>query len=666
MDKNMINIDELVRDRLSGAEEKERTGAWLQTRELLDKKMPVETPPVAFGWKRITGYIAGVVLLAALSVGGYETLTTHGNRQQADNTADNPAAATDGNNTVATTRSGNTTANDNANGIGGNPNSTTLNNYSQDNNTVRPANNNRNSNTNRNHTAAAASNGAGRAGHDLAANTVPGAGNTSGIAKSGHIAGPNNTAAGNSTAGNYVAANTASGNRSTDVSGNNSGAANIGSSAGNIVKNNTANTTHSVAPRNPEATQRRHAGATVPAGIAANANTGNSPGTAATPNLNNNRSGSNTGANTDNTPDNKVATAPVLKKDTIEKIRLVQQYNRKRNAGGTSFHMDTIGVEQMIVNRPAEPVVTSAAANTNTPSLSTARHAAAAQKNPATFTMASANAAKAGLEADANSNLVPLSNYRVASHKVTWDPQRFEEAVARFKYKLAQLKFYPGMVAGINASMFGPNSFGGFQLGLSSTVAFNDHLSLAAELKYISRFNSGVTVADDYAGKPSDSVAIYNPQGTALEYMSYSRDSVHHYFNFSMLHSIELPVSVKYSLGRFFMMGGLNFAYHIKVDAEEIERHMVTQTVVPYNHAPITWPEGKPSMSSKDFNSRFALGGLLGIGYEMTPAVQLDLRMTKSFWDNARGNGAKSVSDQLYRSPSLQLSIGYRFSQQKH
>jgi len=481
MDKNMINIDELVRDRLSGAEEKERTGAWLQMRELLDKKMPVETPPVAFGWKRITGYIAGVILLAALSIGSYETLTTHGNRQAADN-GTTPA---DGNNTVTTT-SGNLAANDNANGIGGNPNSTSLNNYSQDNNTVRPANNNRNNNnnnnrnsgTNRNRTAATNSQNTGQS---LAANTVHSTGNA--ITKSEHTAGPNNTTTADNNSVASTAANTVSGNHTNDASGNNSGTSNIGSSANNTVSGNTGHTTHSVAPRNPEATQRRHTGSTgttTPAGTIAGTNT--STHTVVPAGSNNGRAHGNSsndpiaGAAHSNIPDNKVAPYPALKKDTIEKIRLVQHYNRSSNAGRGLFRMDTIGVEQMIINRPADPVVSSAVSNT--PSLSTARRQATAQKDPATFTMApaaSANAAKAsaGLEADANSNLVPLANYRVASRKVTWDPQRFEEAVARFKYKLAQLKFYPGMVAGINASMFGPNSFGGFQLGLSSTVAFN-------------------------------------------------------------------------------------------------------------------------------------------------------------------------------------------------
>jgi hypothetical protein len=174
-----------------------------------------------------------------------------------------------------------------------------------------------------------------------------------------------------------------------------------------------------------------------------------------------------------------------------------------------------------------------------------------------------------------------------------------------------------------------------------------------------------VSVSDDYAGAPTDSAAIYNAQGTALEFESYTRDSVHHYFNFSMLHSIEVPVTVKYAIGRFFMMGGVNFAYHIKVSTEEVERHMTTQTVVPYYHAPITWPEGKSAVSSSDFNSRFQVGGVFGIGYQMTPAVSLDLRMTKTFWDNAKTNGARAVSDQLYNAPSMQLSIGYRFSQQQ-
>ena len=66
MDKNMIKIDDLLRQRLGDAEEQERPAAWLQMRDLLDKQMPVTRAGV--NWRRMFAYVAGVAILAAVSV----------------------------------------------------------------------------------------------------------------------------------------------------------------------------------------------------------------------------------------------------------------------------------------------------------------------------------------------------------------------------------------------------------------------------------------------------------------------------------------------------------------------------------------------------------------------------------------------------------------------
>lgn len=699
MDKNMINIDDLFRDRLSGGEEQERTGAWLHMRDLLDKNIPVAPAPVGFGWKRFAGLLVGAALLAALSVGGYK-IATHGHKDMADTDANGNTvgAAGSGHGTAASTSTGEQPGSNNVPntiaGTAGNENGNTRSTTTSGDNIAAATTGNNNSNLHQNsrHTAADRTS-AGISHRSTTMHNIAGAHSQAQpaqdhILKSEQLAGPN--------------AHTA--NDRTDISGtgdnrdNNNSDHTDGTHIAAPVNNNhnlAAGSANSVRTRNPEQVQHRGNTGTSTDNTAAN-NTGH---TAAVNSMNSNSrstTGNNAPADRNRTPGNaansvanntsntnnnmgNTTPAPVLKKDTIEKIRLVQHYNRRRGTGtGTqTFRMDTIGVEQMIVNRPQEnsPATASGTASvTKTAGTKTAGATSRNLKNagmpasatPATAMTTPAAANSAAGTADAASNLVPLSNYRVASKKGGWDPQRFEDMVTMFKFKMSQIKLYPGIVAGINATMFGPNSFGGFQLGMASTIAISDRLSLAAELKYISRFNSGVTVVDNYAGGPKDSVAIYNPQGTALEFMNYTRDSTHHYFNFSMLNSIEMPVSVKYSIGRFFMMGGLNFAYHIRVNAEEVKRELVAQTIVPYNHPPITWPENKPAISTKDFNSRFEVGGLLGFGYEMTPSVQLDLRVTKSFWDNARSNGAKTVSDQLYRAPSVQLSIGYRFSQQSH
>jgi hypothetical protein len=72
MDKNMIHIDELVRQRLMG-EEEERAGAWLRMKDLLDKNMPTgKRRGAIFGWRKIFGTAALIASIGAVSYGGYE------------------------------------------------------------------------------------------------------------------------------------------------------------------------------------------------------------------------------------------------------------------------------------------------------------------------------------------------------------------------------------------------------------------------------------------------------------------------------------------------------------------------------------------------------------------------------------------------------------------
>ena len=72
MDKNMISIDDLIRQRLEGGEEKERPGAWLQMRDVLDKNMPQKSPGGFINWYKTLSYAGVLLLAAAVSAGGYK------------------------------------------------------------------------------------------------------------------------------------------------------------------------------------------------------------------------------------------------------------------------------------------------------------------------------------------------------------------------------------------------------------------------------------------------------------------------------------------------------------------------------------------------------------------------------------------------------------------
>ena len=112
MDKNMVNIDELVRQRLSGGEEQARPDAWLQMRELLDENEKRRMVG-GYNWRRMLTAATGLVLLASLTVGGYKMYTGY--------RADSDVVASTGSNSSANGtpnfRSGSSNDNHNENNI---------------------------------------------------------------------------------------------------------------------------------------------------------------------------------------------------------------------------------------------------------------------------------------------------------------------------------------------------------------------------------------------------------------------------------------------------------------------------------------------------------------------------------------------------------------------
>src|SRR5690606_34936895 len=143
----------------------------------------------------------------------------------------------------------------------------------------------------------------------------------------------------------------------------------------------------------------------------------------------------------------------------------------------------------------------------------------------------------------------PLSNFKVQSRKTSkWNARSFKEVVRDVKFNLAQTRFYPGVSIGGNTYVLGQNNISGFHLGLFGLVTFGETWSAMAELKYVHRFNGGETLQDDY-------VKIMQKQNT------YFQATVKHFFQFTSLQSIEMPLALRYAAGRLNLFGGPNFAY---------------------------------------------------------------------------------------------------------
>jgi len=228
--------------------------------------------------------------------------------------------------------------------------------------------------------------------------------------------------------------------------------------------------------------------------------------------------------------------------------------------------------------------------------------------------------------------------------------QKLSMAFNDVKDNAAKTKFAVGLTAGINSNFFGPASFKGFQFGLTGDIIFNDSWNVMTELKYFHRLNNNSSIEDNYY--------TYTPVGS-----QYRKDLQLNSYSFSALHSLEMPVAVRYHKGNFNFYAGGNFLYTFSINTGAF-------TVPAPGAAPefvnAPGPDNAPTFKEEDFSSRFGLGYLFGFSYDVAPNLSLDLRNVQTVWDNAATTGAKSISGQLYKTPSLQLSIMYRLGGNRH
>lgn len=658
MDKNMIKIDDLLKQRLSNGEEKQRPGAWLQMRELLDKELPVtQAPAAAFNWRRMMGYLAGLALLATVSMGGYQVAT----RFNADNNTNQAVSQAVNGTGIATANKINTSANK----TNTNPERSTTkivsntgaNNKSNTQGTIT-ANNQENKEIKQNTAHKPATSIAGGGTEVNKANSH----NKAKHNQSGNGLSATSVAAQKSDARKLDVNNKSSYNNQADsklVASNNTVGLNTGKGTGNnpakgTLDNNTnqqsvkeqrnfgsgANSSKSL----PVKTQLQSGTIDAPAASTAKLNNTNSKtGTANTPeatstaattkSVNNNSTVASANTNTAN-KQGQEPQQPAKEKILINKIETKEKYSR-----ATGWKKDTIATGKVEWQR--EEVL------------------AKVEEKPADNTVVPA--ASMSLKNNSEAHLVPLVDYKVSSKKANYEKvNRFAEMVQNAKIRMGTVRFYPGVIVGANTSLAGQNSLYGFQLGATGTLSLNDKWGILTELKYVQRLRKDSKLDDNYINNLDSSVS---PSKQKL----YSYDSTQHYFNYTNVSSIELPVAIKYSLKRLNLFGGGNFVYNLGVaNVTEYSYKYSQETPAMSANINYEWVNGAPKITVTDFKSRFSIGYLIGAGYQLSPAMQLDIRLTQNVWDNAKSEGGKLISKDLYKMPSLQINMSYRFSNSKN
>ena len=709
MDKNFINIDDLVRQRLGGGEETERAGAWLQMRDLLDKEMPQKKGGFIY-WRRIFSAIGVLALISTMSIGSYMFATsTKGSNTDANTGIDNNATTTNASPTPLNTNELNNTSqissidaahtavvtnNDHSNKQTNESKTGTL---KQENKHLLASNQNsadhKTQHKNRNHGPAvnrqfltqliAANERSKQQVNNIATSSIsevnlhtnavalktnaiaPVAGKNSDNTENKLSAAKTYAANGNEPSGKQInSKNKKSPNKQQAVYNNTLLALNINPAAANTVhpvsgnnirkaaanKNEKANM-HQLALSSNTISTKNIAGVNANNIIAGNnkfnaeknVSSGNNPTTGSPASINNTDK-----KTTNNNIIKKEVAAVKMGKKVIDRLVMTEHYVKTSPTEGY-FKLDTISIESVseelgLNNDPNQNPANNAARKTASSNTEENNDAATASTNsPILPSAATSVAGKSGMGLKENQ-----------AAKIGNGTSTVEKLSATFndiKFHIAGAQFAPGLTAGINGTFFGPNSFKGFQFGVTGNFIFSDNLSLLAEVKYFHRINNNYSLNDNYY--------TYTPVGGG----QYSKELQPVSYSFSTLHSIEMPISIRYCLSHFNFFVGGNLVYAFAINTGASTQVTTTNTPVLVS-APGN--DNTPKIKANDFNSQFGLGYLLGISYQLSPNVMLDFRNVQTVWNNSSSQGAKIISNQLYKSPSLQVSIGYRLGGKKN
>lgn len=670
MDNNMINIDDLFRQRMGNAEEEQRPGSWLKMKELLDEQMPVAPPVAGTNWRRMLYVTAGVLLISTITVGSYQAYQAFRGNNISDNvlakyTAQRSGGTTGAVATVMNYADGKTIAapNSQQNAI------TADNNNVQNTNAISAGNSNNVNTTNTNNNAnqhivsdntpsTQGTNGNNSTNTNNTNNTSNSLNNSS-IATTTSSSASNDNIVSDRNNGNKNAV--AQNNNDQQVSGNKLDAqmASVTENIQNIFNSGANNSGRNVATNNTQ----QQGGATNNASNSTDQNSGSENNIFALNSDNNKPNNGNVGNNINPVqPKNNAQDAIVnnvdntqqvdqFKIDSIKKIEM-----RQRVAADGKMVMDTFGIGSVPIRKKVDNEI-------NDQDLLAANNA---KTDAAKDNVIIPNATDLQMTTEDGKGvfkpLVPNSAAKDSKDKKKYyDNNRFDEMVKNAKLKLRGVKFYPGVVAGANMSM-SQKGLSGFQLGLKGDLSLGNHWTVFSEVKYMQRFNGGKDLRDDYNTGLDSFVA---QSGVKV----YTYDSVEHFFNFTNISTIEMPIALKYNIKRFNVFGGVNLNYNLAVNNDEVERpYQITKTETSLSTGQLNYDllSGKPNISSADFSSRFSVGYLFGMSYELTPSMQIDLRLTQSVWDNAKTSGAKAVSKELYNAPNLQFNMSYRFGQKPY
>lgn len=665
MNKDMINIDDFVREKLGGQPEREDPAAWLRMKALLDKEMPERAVPFYFRWGKPMAFLGAAILLSGLCVGGFEI--TKAIRAKNDGT-------------TLVNKVKNTEISHSPSGSSTTPSGLTANNQlSQNNQSDISAIDQQKAELNKlnKEVIFTTNNGVDEVKHTEKVNDQN---SNSNIATSTHSRSVNNSKSSDKTTS--VAEVGQNKNKSTDR--NNA----------SIVGNSTSNTSDKpIAPNsdlsNKVESKNKDLKSKNAESLVSNHNNKQRNNTKA---IDNKNVAANKTLNTNSKLDVKKSVAKQVKpskasnhwssgvksstaaidkvntKDSIPYTTIIQKESlSKKFPRSITTLIDTQGkgkialpaiTESNLLDESKESVLV-----TNQ-ELKSGDQSKKANEYSSSSNQSNAVALKKD-SADSKNAPALAKDVKKSKRKSLWEMLNLPEATANAKKDISNAQFYAGFSGGLNYSLSKTNNFQGVQFGPTGELVFNKHWSLFGAIRYFNRSGGTKTVNDHYAKESANNT----PDSTsgANWYFKVHTDSTNRYFNFSTLHSFEMPITLRYALNKFYFLTGLNLAYYLSVNVEEVQKTYgpINSHMVQTNSAKPILKESKPLLNTSDFGSKFGLGFVVGAGYQIAPAWQADIKLVNTFWDNAKGDGANKLSKDFYKLPSVQISVGYQFNRAK-
>ena len=126
-------------------------------------------------------------------------------------------------------------------------------------------------------------------------------------------------------------------------------------------------------------------------------------------------------------------------------------------------------------------------------------------------------------------------------------------------------------------------------------------------------------------------------------------------FKLQSVSSFNLPVTIRYQLSKWAVLGGVNFNYNLATTYRSLLNQ--NENGIQSVHSLNPFESTNPSIAIQDFKNRMGISVLAGISYDLNKNMSIDLRASQNLWNSIKSQS--SFSNNLYKTTGVQLSLYY-------